>query len=235
MSFWDDITGKTASEAANAAAADTYQKQQAAIAKLTGYGDQYADKFNALYSPYSETGATANSALARLLADPSSVRSLPGYSLDLEEGTRAIDRSAAARGMDQSGRTLKDLQRFGTGLADRTLQSQFQRLLGGTGVGLSGNAGIGTGLQGQLGTRTSAYQGDMASAGTIGQGMVAGANAESAGASNLLNAGLKLGSMALGGFGGMGGLGGWINPDSFAGGASRMLGGGLSGTEWYNR
>ena len=235
MSFWSTLMGDDAADAAKAAAADTYAKQQAAIAKLVGYGDQYADKFNAMYSPYAATGAGANSALARLLADPSSVRSLPGYQFNLEEGTRAIDRSAAARGMDQSGRTLKDLQRFGTGLADQTLQSQYQRLLGGTGVGLSGNAGIGAGLQGQLNTRTSAYGGDMASAGTIGQGDVAAANAQAQGVGNLMSLGTNLLGKAFGAGLGGGSLGGWMNPDSMMGRASSYMGGGITGNEWYNR
>jgi hypothetical protein len=205
MGFWEDITGKTASDAANAAAADTYAKQQDAINKLLGYGDQYAGRFDTLaqsYDPYVSTGLTANSALARLLADPSSVRSLPEYQFAQDQGVQALDRSAAARGMLNSGRQSKDLLRFGTGLADQTYGNQLQRLMGlnqqGLGATTAQNATIGQGLAGQLGTRQSAYQGGMNSAGTIGQGMVAGANAESQGMSNLLNTGLNLAGKVVG-------------------------------------
>src|SRR5689334_498213 len=112
MGFWDDLTGKTAADASKAAAADQYGKQQSAIQRLLGYGNEYKagmDELSTKYNPFISTGLTANDAYARLLADPNSVRSLPGYQFDQAEGTRAVDRSAAARGLDASGRTLKDL------------------------------------------------------------------------------------------------------------------------------
>src|SRR3972149_2467580 len=163
MSFWEDLTGETAADASRAAAANPKKKQQDAIAKLMGYGDEYAGKFDTLargYDPYVKTGYSANNALNRLISDPSSVRSLPGYEFAQGEGIQAIDRSAVSRGMLNSGRQEKDLLRFGTGLADKTYGDQLARLMGlnQQGMGATG-AQIGTtaeGLRGQLGTRTSA-------------------------------------------------------------------------------
>lgn len=217
MSFWDDLTGSTAADASKAAAADTYGKQQGAIGKLLGYGDQYKagyDQIGASYQPYVNQASTlsgnTSGALNNLIQDPGSVRSLPGYQFAQQEGSRAIDRSAAARGMDQSGRTLKDLNRFGTGLADQTYGNQLQRLMGLNQQGFSQgmqaqgaqNQAYGQGLQGQFGARQTAYGGDMGSAGTIGQGDIAAANARASGSQNLLSTGLKIGGMALGAFGG---------------------------------
>lgn len=205
MGFLGSLLGSDAKDAANAAAADTYKKQQAAIGDVKAYGDTYANKFSDLAQPYNTNGA-----LQRLMSDPSSVRSLPGYQFAQDEGTRAIDHSAAARGMDQSGRTLKDLSRFSTGLADQTYGNQLNRLM------QSQNAYTGTvgqGLQGQLGTQTAAFNGGMNASQTVGQGMVAGANAEAAGAQNLLNFGGYLGGKFLGGgFGGGGNGGSSYNP-----------------------
>jgi hypothetical protein len=80
-----------------------------------------------------------------------------------------------------SGKTGKDLTRFGEGFFDKTYGDQLSRLLGISSQGLGATqAGInttGTGLTGQLGARTSAYNGGMTSAGTIGQGDIAAANA----------------------------------------------------------
>lgn len=224
MGFWQDLTGESAAEASRRAAGDTYAKQRAATGELKAYGDQYASKFEELargYDPYVATGRTSNDMLMRLLQDPSSVRSLPGYQFANEEGIQALDRSAASRGRLNSGRQSKDLLRFGTGLADQTYGSQLARLMGLTqqGIGATG-AQIGTtaqGLSGQLGTRQTAYGGDYGSAGTIGLGEIAGANARAAGSQNLLNTGLKLGGMALGAFTGM--------PTGFGGGASSYGGG----------
>lgn len=232
MGIWDDLTGKTGADAAKAAAADTYQKQQGAVGKLLGYGDSYKagmDTNAQAFNPYVQTGRIANEQYQHLMADPSSVRSLPSYQFDQAEGTRAVDRSAAARGMDASGRTLKDLTRFGTGLADRTYGDQLSRLMGGTQLGLGATgaqAGVfGQGLQGQLGARSTAYGGDMTAAGTIGQGDVAAANAKAAGSQNLLNAGLKVAGMVAAPF--TGGLS--MMPSMMSGGSGGTLTGGYPG------
>jgi len=219
MGLWDDLTGKSAADAAKAAAADTYKKQQTAISNLLGYGDQYATNMADLskgFQPWMTTGQTANDAVARLIADPSSVASLPAYQFDLSQGTKAIDNSALSRGNLFSGATGKALQKYGINLADKTYGDQLSRLLGISqqGLGATGSAIAtqGQGLTGQLGTRTSAYNGDMTAAGTIGQGDVAAANARAKGLTNLLSIGGSVLGSAFGG-GGMGSL-------------SKLLGGG---------
>lgn len=225
MGILDALLGNTAADAAKAAAADTYKKQQEAVANLKGFGQDYANNFAGLaanYAPYQQTGAAGNAALQRLVADPSSVRDLPGYQFAFSEGTNALDRSAAARGMLNSGRQMKDLTRFGTGLADQTYGNEFNRLLGLTQQGqnatTAANTFQGQGYQGQLGANTTAYGGQFGSAGTIGQGDVAAANAQASGLQGLLSAGMNLGGMALGG---------GFNPMSlFSGGAKTTYGSG---------
>ena len=193
--------GDDAADASRAAAGDTYKKQQDAISGLMGYGDQYAGQFQGMYQPYANTGLQANSQLAQLMADPNTLRSLPGYQFAMDEGVQALQRSAnraGGRGV-QNGALSKDLLRFGTGLADQTYGNQFARLMGGAGLGMQATQGQAQGLQGQLGTRQSAYGGQMNAAGTVGQGDIAAANAEAAGASNLFNGAMYLGGKALGG------------------------------------
>lgn len=231
MSFIGALLGTDASKAANAAAADTFAKQNAAIAGLNQAGDQFntgMDTLSQAYSPYAATGTTANNMYQRLLADPTSVASLPQYQFGFDQGTRAIDNSAAARGMDQSGRTLKDLTRFGQGYADQQYGNYLQQLMQGTQLGMNATGaqtGVqAQGLQGQLGARQSAYNGAMQAAGTIGQGQVAGAQAESAGALNLAKLAVTGAGMAMGSFGG-GGLSGLMG-SSYGNGSSMSGGGG---------
>lgn len=192
MSFWDDLLGKTSANAANAAAADTYQKQQTASKNLLAAGDSYASNF----TPWTQTGLQANEGVSKLLADPSSVRSLPGYQFQLDEGTRALDHSATNNGNLFSGAAGKALQSYGQNLADTTYGNQLSRLMG---VSQQGLGATGQAAQGQLGTRMSAYGDDFNSAGTVGQGMVAGANAQTQGIQNLLGTAAYLGGAALGG------------------------------------
>ncbi len=200
MGFFDSLFGGDQADAARAAAADTDAKQQKAISALMGYGDQYRADYADLskaYDPYVRSGLNFNDALNRLISDPSSVRSLPGYQFAQGEGIQALDRSAAARGMLNSGRQSKDLLRFGTGLADQTYGNQLARLMAGNAQGQSATGAqvgtVGQGMAGQLATRQSAYTGQMANAPVWGQGQIAGANAEAAGANNILGTALNIG------------------------------------------
>lgn len=224
MSFLDDLLGNTSADASRKAAADTYAKQQAATQGLTQFGQSYADQFGGLakgYQPWQQTGQDANSALQRLVADPSSVSSLPGYKFGLDQGVHTIDHSALANGNLFSGKTGKALESFGTNYADKTYGDQLSRLLGisqqGLGATQMGNATIGTGLQGQLGANTTAYGGNMTAAGTIGQGDIAAANAKTKGMQNLFNlGGSLLGSAFSGGMGG--GMASLFGGPSYGGG-----------------
>lgn len=211
MGLLDDLLGNSSAAASKAAAADTYAKQQAATSQLLGYGDQYAGSMSDLskgYQPWINTGTQANDAVQRLLADPSSVSSLPGYQFDLSQGTQAVDNSALSRGNLFSGATGKALQSYGTSLADKTYGDQLSRLLGVSqqGLGAQGSqiSTVGQGLTGQLGARTTAYGGNMNSAGTIGQGDIAAANAKQKGITNLLSIGGSVLGSALGGGGSSG-------------------------------
>lgn len=51
----------------------------------------------------------------------------PGYAFRLSEGNKALERSAAARGMVMSGQMFKGAQRFGQDLASQEYQNAFNR------------------------------------------------------------------------------------------------------------
>jgi hypothetical protein len=51
----------------------------------------------------------------------------PGYGFRLAEGNKALERSAAARGMVLSGQMFKGAQRFGQDLASQEYQNAFNR------------------------------------------------------------------------------------------------------------
>lgn len=213
MGFFDTLLGNDAADASRAAAADTYKKQQAAVGNLTNYGNTLPGAYRGLadrFSPYAEAGG---SALARLLGGlglpggdgedfTAAYRALPGYQAGLETGQDAVMDTAAARGMTRSGRTMKDLYRFGSNYEDARSGDYLSRLSGLAGMGQTATgqkvATEGTGLQGQLQTRLTGYGGQYGSAGTIGQGDIAAANAQAQGLGNLLNFGGNLLGKAIG-------------------------------------
>lgn len=219
MGLWDDLTGKTASDAANAAAADTYKKQTAAVGGLNSYADTLPGKYKEVgagYDPYVNAGGGALKMLMSGLGldggDGSNFtaayRSTPGYQAGLETGTNAAMRGANAGNMLQSGGTLKALQRYGSDYESGKVNDYFSRLAGlanGGEAATGARAGVETaGLGAGANLRGTAFGGEMGAAGTIGQGRVAGAQAQQQGMTNLLNAGTKLAGAALGG--GIGGM-----------------------------
>ncbi len=218
MGFIQDIMGYTARDAAKEASEDQYRKQLEAAQRLEGAGGQYATNVGGLagaYDPYRQAGG---SALQQLLSGlglggnqegfTAAYRGLPGYQGGLETGTNAALQGANAAGTLASGRTLKDLYRFGSNYEDQRVGDYLSRLMGLQGQGLQAT-GAATGLQergftGQLGAQTGAANQMFGSSGTIGEGKIAGAQALTGGAQNLLNTAAYLGGAALGG--GMGGF-----------------------------
>jgi hypothetical protein len=113
----------------------------------------------------------------------------PGYQFRMDEGTRAIERSAAARGMGLSGSVLRELARYGQGLGSQEYGNVYNRISGIANLGAGGLAqtsqyGYGTAgnIAGNLGNigeyqgagmlgRNSAYQGILGQLGRwYGQG-----------------------------------------------------------------
>jgi hypothetical protein len=116
----------------------------------------------------------------------------PGYQFTLQQGLKATQNSAAARGLGTSGAALKGASTYATGLADSTYNDVYQRALNtfntnyksasdnatrlGTIVGNGQNAAGGLGA---LGAQTTA---------NIGNTITSGANAQAAGTIGSANA-----------------------------------------------
>ena len=85
-------------------------------------------------SPYTNQGVAATNRMSALsgLNGPeqqqSALASDPGYQFRMSQGVSALDRSAAARGMLQSGAQSKALTQYGQGLASGELNNAFQRV-----------------------------------------------------------------------------------------------------------
>jgi len=93
--------------------------------------------------------------------DMSSFFESPGYQFRREEGTRGVERSAAARGGAFSGNALRALAEFNSGLASQEFGNYFNQLAGIAGIGQTAT------------NQTAAYGADHAA--------TAGANARYAG------------------------------------------------------
>lgn len=92
-------------------------------------------------------------------------RADPGYQFIQDEGMRNVQRNAAARGLLESGRTMRDLTQFGQNLADQNYQrwlGQQAGMYGDWQNQLRGLASMGAGLSQQAGQQAMATGGQQA-------------------------------------------------------------------------
>jgi len=120
----------------------------------------------------------------------------PGYQFQLAEGEQAANRAAAARGGFNSGRTLKELMRYGQGLANTTYQDAYNRYntdqsnLYNRLAGIAGTGQTAATTLGDAGANYAANVGNTLTVGASAQAAsrIAGANARTSGYMGAANA-----------------------------------------------
>jgi hypothetical protein len=188
------IGGGIAASASNRAA----KTQAEAANRATDLQSQQYDRTQELNEPYRQAGIGA---LNKLIGASDYTKfgmdqfqADPGYAFRLAEGQKAIERSAAARGMQLSGSTLKGLTRYGQDMGSQEYQNAFNRYQAERSAllnPLQSLAGIGQTATSQVGAAGQNY------ANAAGDLMTSGAAARASGyvgSSNALN-------QALGGVG----------------------------------
>ncbi|MBK6865536.1 MAG: hypothetical protein IPG91_19495, partial [Ideonella sp.] len=85
--------------------------------------------------PYREAGTSALAGIQALLKDPSSITTMPDYQFGFDQGSKALQNSATARGTTYSGQQAKALQRYGNDYAGTKLGESFNRLASLAGIG----------------------------------------------------------------------------------------------------
>lgn len=156
------------------------------------------DKQVELQEPFRQGGLTSQNRLITLLGltpaagsgltvDPSSAdygkyardfgmadfQADPGYDFRMSEGTKALERSAAARGGLMSGSMMKGIQRFGQDLASNEYQNAFNRYQ----VNRSNQLNP---LQSLMGSGQTSANTVTSAAGQLGQGLAQSAVAQGA-------------------------------------------------------
>lgn len=154
------------------------------------------DQTRADYAPWRASGSSALDLLSRAYGlngqapDQSAFTASPGYQFRYNEGLRAIDRGAAARGLLHSGGAVKAEQRYGEGLAASEFGDWWNRLSGVAGAGQGAVGGTADAGQNAANNITTAY-------GQIGNARASSyanvGNAVQGGASNALLAYLNQG------------------------------------------
>jgi hypothetical protein len=80
--------------------------------------------------------------LAALINNPDAIENTNAYKFRFNQGQQALERSAAAKGMLNSGNTLAELARYGQGMASEEYGNEFNRLATATGQRNQYNLGL---------------------------------------------------------------------------------------------
>jgi hypothetical protein len=158
-------TSLIGANAANKAA----QQQTNAMRQAMTFAQSGNDAARADLEPYRAGGVADYNALRNAVGQ--TYETSPGYDFARAEGIRAIDQSASARGMLNSGGRLRELMRYGTGVAQQDYNNWLSRLQGLAGVGQSATGQTASLAQQQGLTQAQMAQqmGTMQGTGTIGQ------------------------------------------------------------------
>jgi hypothetical protein len=166
---------KSAAKAQTKATKATIAQQERALERQIGLQEPFRQTGVNALADYGTASQYTPFGMDQFQADP-------GYQFRMSEGLKALERSAASRGILQSGGTLKDITRFGQDAASQEYQNAFQRYLTerqtrlqpleyriglgqGAASGQAANVGSTAATVGGLTTSL----GDIRSAGTMGQ------------------------------------------------------------------
>ena len=135
----EPVTAITAGAALASAGAGIYgankaaDSQKKAAKKAAKAQKQALAQQIALTKPYVEAGKNALAEYQKLAPyedfGMKQFQADPGYNFRMAEGMKALERSASARGLLQSGGTLKGIQQYGQNLASAEYQNAFGRYL----------------------------------------------------------------------------------------------------------
>ena len=135
----DPVTGVVAGSAIIGAGASIFggnkaaDEQKKAAKKAAKLQREALAQQLALTKPYVEAGTNALAEYQKLAPyedfGMKQFEADPGYNFRMAEGMKGLERSAAARGLLQSGSTLKGIQQYGQNLASSEYENAFSRYL----------------------------------------------------------------------------------------------------------
>lgn len=209
-----------------------WQKTQENLKPYLDFGSSAINPLRAAMGYDASWNPDPNNILNQQFAAPTAEQAAatPGYQFTLDQGLKATQNSAAARGLGTSGAAMKGAASYATGLADSTYNDVFNRAL------TTFNTNYGTAANrvnrlsslvgnGQNAAATNGSLGAQAM-GNIGDTLTSGANASAAGRIGSANA--LSGTMS--GIGNNAMLYGMMQNNAGGGGATAAGNAGLSGS-----
>jgi hypothetical protein len=200
MTFWVAGAVVTSAVVGSQAAKSAASTQANAANRAADLQMQQFERQVELQEPWRQAGITALNKLTPLATEYTpfgmdQFQQDPGYAFRMQEGMKALERSAAARGGLLSGGMLRGAQRYGQDLASQEYMNAFNRYQAERNARLNplqSLAGVGQTATNQLGQAGQAMASNVGQAlGAAGQarasGYIGGANALTQGLGTYLN------------------------------------------------
>lgn len=209
---------KKAAKIQQQTAREAIAANNANLQRIQGLSQPSIDRGNAAGAAYAGLLGLGDNAAAQTAL--TGWRSSAGYQDLLDSGLNAVSAGAYARGMGDSGATLKALQERGMGLANQTQQQYLSNL---NGLIQTGNSAIGNIAGVSTQTTQANNQASQGGADAASNAALIGANGWQNALGNLTNIGMNLASSYGNGRGAAGNVGG------FPVGTPPIYGGNLGG------
>lgn len=136
------VAGSEAASATRDATNASIAQQNSALSQQSQLSQPYRDLGTSAISPLQSllgiggTGGAANTA-----TQEQTLSQMPGYQFARDQGLTATTNAATASGLSMSGNTLQALDKFSTGLADQTYQTEVGNLENTVNTGQAAAAG----------------------------------------------------------------------------------------------
>lgn len=171
-----------------------WQQTQANLKPYMDLGQSYINPLQRALGMGPDGTVDQNNPLQQRFAAPTADQAAqtPGYQFTLNQGLKAAQSSAAARGLGTSGAALKGASTYATGLADSTYNDVYQRALNTFNTNYKSASDNAARMQGMVsnGQNASAGLGALGAqtSGSIANTLMSGANAQAAGTIGSANA-----------------------------------------------
>lgn len=203
------VAGVAGSAMSSSASKNAAATQAAAANNATALQEAQWERTQENLQPYMDLGSSYINPLKSALSNPmltqqfsapteQQAQNTPGYQFTLNQGLKATQNSAAARGLGTSGAALKGAANYSTGLANSTYNDVYNRALSTFNTNYSSASNNVNRLQSVVGSGQNAAAGlgslGAQTANSIGNTLTGAANASAAGqigSANALSSGLS--------------------------------------------
>lgn len=135
-----DIGAVVGSVFSSSASKKAAKEMAAAIREATAEGKRQYDLTTESFKPYTEIGTNSIDDYMKMLQGGYDMKESPAAQYELQQGTKAMNRALASRGLSGSGTAVNRITELNQSIAAKDWNNQYNRLLDAINIGTSASA-----------------------------------------------------------------------------------------------